>query len=266
MECPRCGFVLDPFMTECPRCAREQARPVARAPAKHTESFVRKECPFCGSLIDQFEEVCPRCSMLDEAPPRVINPPEDVPGPKTPRKLCIFCDSYLDPLTNECPQCSPPPVAASAPPLKKIAAVARDTAKSIEIVPWIRLPSLEDPELGWALTVLLWCVIMLNGATIAFWVAAAVGIQLLYNSDNVTHVVGMQMFSHIFNPSLRLVGTIGILRLHRWGFYIFCLFSVWPAVMAIAFPSGDNPILLLLDIVPALMIFVLALAKWDRLE
>jgi len=105
MDCPRCGFVLDPFATECPRCAHLKAQSPASSPARRADRTLRKECPFCGLLLDPFEEICPKCTMTDYAPP-IIPHPYDEPSPKAPRKLCPFCDSLLDELTQECPQCS----------------------------------------------------------------------------------------------------------------------------------------------------------------
>lgn len=42
MTCPDCGYVLGPFETACPRCAR--AKPPARAAGAH-------RCPFCHEWV-----------------------------------------------------------------------------------------------------------------------------------------------------------------------------------------------------------------------
>ena len=202
MVCPKCGYVLDPFEKDCPRCARRPASPPAHRPS----------------------------SFADE--PHTAEPP-------------------------------PPP---GVPLASKITEAAQDTAKSIEVVPLVRLPGIDEPDLGWPLAIFLWLVMALNGAIIVYWVAAAIGVQLIFNSEEATHTAGMTMFFFIFNPSLRLLGAIGLYRGMRWGFYLFCLFSVLPAFWDLMANGLNNPVKFALEIVPALAIFMLALVKWDRLE
>lgn len=76
-ECPKCGYILEPFETDCPRCDRREKRfsPPPTSP-----------CPNCRQPVDQGKTVCPNCGavLLGDWPPSPVgtSPPPAPPAGK----------------------------------------------------------------------------------------------------------------------------------------------------------------------------------------
>lgn len=73
MQCPKCGYVLHPLETECPRCARMAAQPCGNCGkpgvAGTCADCGRSICPDC-AVEDGSKQLCPVCAPADRAAAR----------------------------------------------------------------------------------------------------------------------------------------------------------------------------------------------------
>jgi hypothetical protein len=188
MDCPQCGYVLDPFENSCPKCAktgRAAISTVAAAPA----------------------------------PPVMASPPVATPQPVTPQPV-------------------PRQVRRPAPPKERY-----------------------EPPLGWFLTILLWVVGGLNVVVMILLIIVSIVAHYLGGSNNP----GAMAFFLAIIPGIRMAACIGMLRGGRWGFWLFCVFSVIPVGLSIMM-GNMNIFTFIFDALPALVIFFLALGKMNELE
>jgi len=179
-----------------------------------------------------FETKCPRCVRLGEKAAQAPSEPEE------PKEALAT----------------------------RVKTAAQDTASQFQAVPLIKLPKVqvEEPELGWTLTVALWIVIGLDGL-----LTAGLFIAGLITSGGSIFIA---LFSAL-GPGVCLVGAIGILRSQRWGFWLFSIFAVVPVILQLLFngvgwliSSVTGLLVLFLVVLPSLIIFFLCLGKWDELE
>lgn len=186
MECARCGYVMQEYEKECPRCSRMGARQPAGMPGRPQPAGV------AGGVATA---------------PRYLSRPDD--------------DDYDD-----------------------------------------------APALGWPLTVMLWTVLLMSIAELLFIVIG------LYIATGSIILVGFAL-AFFFTPVLKVAGIISLLREQRWGLFVYSFTCVVPAIMNLMMPptSGVNGggtlgflILLVVDILPAIVIFYLAMTKWEVLE
>ncbi len=68
MECPKCGYMMDAFTVECPRCAR-YAAPYDTKPKRQPVKDVASQkaqfrCQQCGIQLPEGALDCPACSSL----------------------------------------------------------------------------------------------------------------------------------------------------------------------------------------------------------
>ncbi|OPZ81271.1 MAG: hypothetical protein BWY76_03083 [bacterium ADurb.Bin429] len=187
------------------------------------------DCPQCGYVMDPFESTCPKCAKAGRtgaatAAPAVAAPPV-------------------------APQYQPPP----------------EPAKSMPAPKQIRRPQPRDtyePPLGWFLTILLWIVAGLNGLGLLFLLIGSLVVHSLTSGEGGAGAIAL--FLAII-PGIRMAACIGMLRGGRWGFWLFCVFSVIPVGLSIM--TGNMTIWrFIFDALPALLIFFLALGKMDELE
>ncbi|MHB0936743.1 MAG: hypothetical protein ACYDCO_26895 [Armatimonadota bacterium] len=190
------------------------------------------DCPQCGYVMAPFEAKCPRCARLG----------------------------------GKAAQSSPEPEEQSEPPAARMKTAAKDTASQFQAVPLIKLPKMQvdEPELGWTLTISLWIVIGLNGLLSIILLAMG----LLTSGGSIL----LAMLA-AFGPGVRLVGALGILRCQRWGFWVFAVFAVIPVCwmllfngVAWLFTDIKGWLELCLNVLPSLLIFFLSLAKWGEFE
>jgi hypothetical protein len=177
MDCPKCGYVLDPFQASCPKCARTPA------------------------------------STTDELP---IQKVAVMPTPMMP---------------------APPPHRPQQP--------------SPHLQQFVR----DEPELGWPLTILLWIVI---GCCLLPLLPVLLALVLRGSFSPLAFVV-------LIVCTLQVIPLFAMLRCQRWGFYLYCIFAVAPAVYSIFFGLGfvlQN----IASIAFAIAIFILVLSKWDRFD
>jgi len=188
------------------------------------------DCPQCGYVMDPFEQKCPRCARL---------------GAKAP----------------------PAAVAVEAPKetlATRLKSATQDTASQFKAVPLIKLPKMEEPELGWTLTVSLWITIGLNGLITLILLIAG----LVIARGNIFLV----MLSAL-SPGACLIAALALLRSQRWGFWLYTLFAVIPIFWMLMangigwlFENIIGWLVLLLFVLPSLCIFFLVLGKWGDFE
>ena len=181
---------------------------------------------------------------------------------------CARCGYVMQEYEKECPRCSrlgaKQPVAAGRP--QPVAAPAGGA-----YLPASRVYDDDEddaPALGWPLTVMLWTVLLISAAELLM---IMIGIYLVTGSILLVGV-GMAFF---FTPVLKVAGIVGLLREQRWGLYVYCFTAVVPAFLNLMIPpeAGINNggtlgflIMLVVDILPAIVIFYLAMTKWEVLE
>lgn len=188
------------------------------------------DCPQCGFVLDAFSEECPRCARMRA---KGISAPATASSP--------------------------------APSLSTQAKTAvQETAQSIKVVPLIRLPVMDTPELGWPLTILLWLVIGLHGLLLLMLVLSSINTSSDMSGEVAGAIAGIKIVLAI-GLVIRLAALIGILRCKRWAFYFFTFFSVVPAFFTLMRGGGDF-LQLALNVVPAIAIFFLVLSQWDEFE
>ena len=187
------------------------------------------DCPQCGYVMDAFQQECPRCARTGGKPPAAVAPVESREAVAT-----------------------------------RVKTAAKDTASQFKVVPLIKLPKMEEPELGWTLTISLWVAIGLNGLLALILLL----IGLLASGGNLLIAI-----LGAFIPGVRLIGALGILRSQRWGFWLFTIFAVVPVFLALMFNGAGwlvsdikGYLELFLNVIPSVLIFFLTLAKWSEFE
>jgi len=183
---------------------------------------------------------------------------------------CPECGYVLSPFELECPRCKRKeargdlePAALPARPLE----AARDVAQSFEVVPLFNRFAV--PELGGPLTALLGGVVLLNLLLVGLCVLA------IYSVERVAPQQGVPPEALPFIrrtlgvitaiPTLTLIGAVGMLRCRRWGFYLFHALSALP--LTLFFAAGLlkwHVLWALVPVLPAMLIFILAMMRWDE--
>jgi len=176
----------------------------------------------------------------------------------------------MDPFEKTCPRCArlgakaPAAAVAVEEPKEALATRVKDTASQFKAVPLIKLPKMEEPELGWTLTISLWITIGLNG--LITLTALVVGLV-------VFRAPLFLILLSTLSPSVCLIAAIALLRSQRWGFWLYTIFAVIPIFMSLMrngigwlFDNIIGWLVLLLFVLPALCIFFLVLGKWGEFE
>jgi len=178
----------------------------------------------------------------------------------------------MDPFERACPKCAKAGRAAAgpavaAPPVAPQYQPPPEPARPQPAPRQIRRPQPRetyDPPLGWPLTILLWVVAVVNGLGLLVLVIGALVAHVAFGGGGGAGVWTIALFFAIA-PGIRVAACIGMLRGGRWGFWLFCVFSVIP--VGLAFMFGSMTIWrFIFDALPALLIFFLALGKMDELE
>jgi len=172
---------------------------------------------------------------------------------------------------KECPRCSR--MGAKQPATGR--AMPAAAAAGIATAPrYLSRPDDEDyddaPALGWPLTVMLWTVLLMSIGELLFFV---IGLYILTGS---IIAVGFIMALGFFGPVLKVAGIISLLREQRWGLFVYAFMCVVPAILNLMMPPQSGVgggggtlgflITLVVDILPAIVIFYLAMTKWEVLE
>ncbi|MHB0936741.1 MAG: hypothetical protein ACYDCO_26905 [Armatimonadota bacterium] len=185
---------------------------------------------------------------------------------------CSRCGYVMQEYEKECPRCSRMGAKQPAAPGRPQPAAAGGVA----VAPprYLSRPDEDDyddaPALGWPLTVMLWTVLMMSIGELLFFV---IGLYIVTGS---IIAVGFIMALGFFGPVLKVAGIISLLREQRWGLFVYAFTCVVPAILNLMMPpqagmgGGGGTlgflILLVVDILPAIVIFYLAMTKWEILE
>lgn len=118
------------------------------------------------------------------------------------------------------------------------------------------------PELGWPLTILLWMTIAWN----CFLLVVPIAMLLMSNGGDALQNLSFSWAGMMgaFAPAMNIIGVIGMMRSARWGFGLFCLFTVAPAIWRFADGKLDSNTIISLGF--GLSIFFLVMARWSDFE
>lgn len=179
---------------------------------------------------------------------------------------CKQCGYVMQEYEAECPRCSRLKAKGAAVPGPRQAAAAAGPAVPRYMTQ--REPIPDGPEYGWPLTILIWTVLLMNGGEVLFYMLV---MFLGLGANAGAFTVGLLMN---FSPIIGIVALIYILKGQRWGVYVYAGRAVMPAFMGLMFMGtmeGSGGILsklliLVVDILPALAIFVMVMNRWDQFE
>jgi len=180
---------------------------------------VPMECPECGYMMDAFETDCPRCARRRQQPAAGDTPP-------------------------------------AAPVLDRVKNTVEGLSTSFELFScWRavlqflnRFIRIDEPELGCALTLVLWLVSGLN-----------ILLAFVYQFGGSGNMICMTAIP-------RAIGSIVLLQGYRWALYLFMLGSVASTVLTLAMTPSDEIFDLPLVVAPAVIVLLTALPQWRKLR
>ncbi|MHB0936742.1 MAG: hypothetical protein ACYDCO_26900 [Armatimonadota bacterium] len=184
---------------------------------------------------------------------------------------CPECGYVLSPFELECPRCKRKQARGSREPEVALPArsleVARDAVGAFEVVPLFG--RLAIPELGGALTALLSGAVLFNLLLVGAFVFIIYSVERFAPQQGIPPE-GIALARRVLViaaafPAAALVGAIGMLRCRLWGFYLFHACAALP-LLSFLFAGVLHWHVLwsLVLIVPSMLIFVLAMMRWNE--
>ncbi|MHB9025755.1 MAG: hypothetical protein ACYC7E_16565 [Armatimonadota bacterium] len=182
---------------------------------------------------------------------------------------CPQCGYVMDDFQTTCPRCARMGVTnVAVAEREKVIAPGDDVPAETSVRTFQReAPIRFVPTQGWPLYIALWIVILLNGYLVTLNVCAYFDVNLPGMAPLSDRKAFFLMLFPGFFPAVRLISAIGMLRAQQWGFYVFCVFSVIPAVLTLmSGVKAFTPREMILNVIPAIVVFFLALARWQDFD
>lgn len=169
---------------------------------------------------------------------------------------CPQCGYVFAPFETNCPRCAK--LKAQSPVMTPVTVTRQDSEMTNildNVVPKVEVDVVQkrtrqknedryEPDIGWSLAITLWILLAIYGLG-----------GLLFLLTSSIYVVGC---------GVAIAACIAMLNGRRWGFYLYCVFSIGPAILNVLNKgfTGTN----ITSFAIAIFLIYSVVRKWDRFD